>query len=92
VHHDFPSALGEFERRADGAFGAASDIALQRTILRFYAPFSQPSAVQRTVAGMTGPSVAHLKFGLSLLTSRFRTAFEPLSSQSSAEGLRVLPH
>jgi len=79
VHHDFPSALGEFERLADGAFGGASDIALQRTILKFYVPFSQSSAVQRTVAGMTGPSVAHLKFGLGLLTSRFR-ANHPLKA------------
>ena len=79
VHHDFPSALGEFERLTDGAFGPASSIALQRTILKFYSPFSQPADVQLAVQRMTGSSVAHLKFQLGLLTSRFR-AHHPLKA------------
>lgn len=79
VHHDFPNALGEFERLTDGAFGSASKIALRRTTLKFYVPFSQPADVQLAVQRMTGPSVAHLKFQLGLLTSRFR-AHHPLKA------------
>ncbi len=79
VQHDFPNALGGFERLTDGAFGSASALALHQTILKFYAPFSQPIEIGRAMADMAGPSVAHLKFRMGLLTSRFR-AHHPLKA------------
>src|SRR3546814_5026656 len=35
VHHDFPSGLGYFIDRSDGALGSPDEIARQRTLLHF---------------------------------------------------------
>jgi hypothetical protein len=79
TQHDFPCALDEFARRTSGCFGSAEQIARERTLLRFYRPFNEAGDVQAAVESMRGPSVAHLKFRLGLLTSRFR-ANHPLKA------------
>lgn len=77
--HDFPSRLDSFVERVEGVHGDAELIARQRTLLRFYAPFHQPSVVEDAVASMRSTSVAHLKYKLGILTSRFR-AHHPLKA------------
>jgi len=69
--HDFPNRIGEFCRRTGGAYGQPDHVARDRTALSFYAPFSQEEVVKSAAREMCGPSVAHLKFRLGLLTSRF---------------------
>lgn len=77
--HDFPSRLDSFVERVEGVHGDAAELARERTLLRFYAPFHQPSVVRDAVASMRSTSVAHLKYRLGLLTSRFR-ANHPLKA------------
>ncbi|WIT14159.1 TniQ family protein [Paucibacter sediminis] len=77
--HDFPSGLHEFEQNTAGLLGDVKAIALERTLLRFYRPFLSSAKVDEAIAAMAGPSVAHLKFRLGLLTSRFR-AHHPLKA------------
>lgn len=77
TQHDFPSGLDAFALRTEGQLGSAVEIARDRTMLRFYRPFLDPQDVGGAVGAMCGPTVAHLKFGLGLLTSRFR-AHHPL--------------
>lgn len=69
--HDLPSRLDAFVERTDGVYGDAARIARERTALRFYAPFLSPGVIQDAVASMRSPSVAHLKYRLGILTSRF---------------------
>jgi hypothetical protein len=82
TQHDLPSSLAEFAVRTDGGFGSAVELARDRTLLRFYRPFLDPEEVEGAAEAMCGPSVAHLKFGLGLLTSRFR-ANHPLKACAS---------
>ena len=82
IHHDFPSGLDVFACRTDASFGTADQIARNRTLLRYYRPFISPTVADTTVLTMRGPSVAHLKFQLGLLTSRFR-ANHPLKACAS---------
>lgn len=82
TQHDFPSGLNAFASRSEGQLGSAIGIARDRTLLRFYRPFFVPQNVRSVVETMCGPSVAHLKFGLGLLTSRFR-AHHPLKACTS---------
>lgn len=79
MHHDLPNALGYFEKQTAGAFGDAASMARDRTLLGFYAPFLEPYELQAAVDRMLGPSVAHLKFRLGLLTSGLR-ANHPLKA------------
>lgn len=79
IHHDLPSGLDEFCRRTGGVFGPPAEIATDRTLLRFYRPFLEAHEIEAAVQTMRGPSVAHLKFRLGLLTSRFR-ANHPLKA------------
>jgi hypothetical protein len=79
VHHDFPNSLARLEQRTHGAFGEASVLARRRTVLSFYVPFLAPDELEAAVHVMSGPSVAHLKYRLGLLTSRFR-AHHPLKA------------
>jgi transposase len=72
TQHDFPGGLDEFALRTGQQLGSADVIARHRTLLRFYRPFLSPEAVAGAVASMRGPSVAHLKFQMGILTSRFR--------------------
>lgn len=77
--HDFPNRVGEFCRRTDNAYGDAEQLARQKTSLAFYAPFLGDQVVRAAVNAMSGLSVAHLRFRLGLLTSRFR-ANHPLKA------------
>lgn len=77
--HDLPNRMAEFEKRSMGTAGTAEAIIRQRTLLRYYLPFLSETDASHHVSAMSGPSVAHLKFGLGLLTSRFR-ANHPLKA------------
>lgn len=79
VHHDLPNSLSRFETLTCGAYGSAADLALDLTVLKFYAPFLTPNAIASAVTTMSSPSVNGLKFRLGLLTSRFR-AHHPLKA------------
>jgi hypothetical protein len=79
LQHDLPSALMHLSEKVAGALGTPTDIALERTLLQFYAPFMPPADAQQAIASMASDSVAHLKFQMGLLTSRFR-AHHPLKA------------
>lgn len=79
THHDLPNRVGEFSSRTMELYGSARDVVLQRTLLRFFVPFLSEIDVDNAVACMAGPSVAHLKLRLGVLTSRFR-ANHPLKA------------
>lgn len=79
IQHDLPSALDKFTRRTESRFGTSTEVACNRTLLRFYRPFLHGSVVSHAVEAMRGPTVAHLKLRLGLLTSRFR-ANHPLKA------------
>ena len=71
TQHDFPSALDALVTRTQGLWGRAEGIATERTLLRFFRPFLAAEDVATAIRTMRSPSVAHLKFSLGLLTSRF---------------------
>lgn len=73
--HDFPSGPLAFEKKTEGLRGDAQSIALARTLLRYYRPFLLPANVDGSIAMMASASVAHPKFRLGLLTSRFRAHY-----------------
>lgn len=79
TQHDLPAGLDEFVLRTAGNYGSADEIAKSSTLLRFYRPFAQAAEIDAAVLSMRGPTVAHLKFRLGLLTSRFR-ANHPLKA------------
>ena len=79
TQHDIPSGLGQLECRTRGQWGSASTLAARRTLMRFYEPFVDEQLFDEAIASMRAPSVAHLKFRLGLLTSRFR-ANHPLKA------------
>lgn len=82
TQHDFPCGLDQFVLSTAGAFGTGEQLSRERTLLRFYRPFRSAADVQAAVASMRSPAVAHLKFRLGLLTSRFR-ANHPLKACAS---------
>ena len=82
THHDLPSALDAFVLRTGGRLGTPNHLARDRTLLRYYRPFVSATEVDAAVGVMRGPTVAHLKFRLGLLTSRFR-ANHPLKACAS---------
>ena len=79
TQHDFPASLDDLADRTGGQWGTAESIATARTLLRFYLPFLDEQSARQTVSAMRSRSVAHLKFRLGLLTSRFR-AHHPLKA------------
>jgi hypothetical protein len=79
THHDLPNSLDVFAERTGGRFGTADQIARDRTLLRYYRPLEPADEVAQAITAMRGPTVAHLKFRLGLLTSRFR-ANHPLKA------------
>lgn len=79
TQHDFPSGLDAFALRTEGQLGSAVEIARDRTMLRFHRPFFAKAEIDHAIWAMRGPAVAHLKFRLGLLTSRFR-ANHPLKA------------
>lgn len=79
VHHDLPNALQSLADRTCGVFGSAIEIAINRTLLGFFRPFLSADAGDVALRWMCSPSVAHLKFKMGLLTSRFG-AHHPLKA------------
>ena len=71
--------LDEFVRRTDGCYASAEELARNRSLLRFFRPFFPSSDVRGVAHTMASSSVAHLKFRMGLLTSRFR-ANHPLKA------------
>lgn len=72
LQHDLPNSLDELAARMDGRFGDAAVIGRHRTLLHYYRPFLPTLEVTRALQSMRSASVAHLKFRLGLVTSRFR--------------------
>ena len=64
TQHDLPNRIDEFSNRTMAVYGTSRDVALQRTLLSFYAPFMSPTEIDNAVACMSGNSVAHLKLRL----------------------------
>ncbi|WP_371126974.1 TnsD family Tn7-like transposition protein [Variovorax sp. YR216] len=81
TYHDLPGGLGELEVRAGGIWGTFREIAVTKTLLSFYRPFLSVERIEKAIALMKGPSVAHLKYQLGLLTSGLR-ANHPLKACS----------
>lgn len=79
TQHDLPGHLGDFVARTDGSLGDANALARDRTLLAFYRHFMSERAEQAAVEDMTDGNIAHLKFRMGLLTSRFR-ANHPLKA------------
>ncbi|WP_236966419.1 TnsD family Tn7-like transposition protein [Hydrogenophaga sp. SL48] len=79
VQHDLPCRLDAFAQRTDYRLGGPKDIAQERTLLSFYRPFQTQPLNSEVVAAMRGDTVAHVKFRMGLLTSRFR-ANHPLKA------------
>ena len=77
--HDLPNRVTEFVRRTQGSVGDVDAIIREHTLLRYYLPFLSTTEADHHASTMSGPSVAHLKFRLGLLTSRFR-ANHPLKA------------
>lgn len=77
--HDFPCHLDELCRRTEERHGTAQDIAVERTLLRYYWHFVDATLRDLAVKAMRGPGIGGLKFSLGLITSRFR-ANHPLKA------------
>ena len=77
--HDFPNCVDSLVTHTRGVWGTAEQLARERTLLRYYSPFISSENTTDAIAAMRSPSVAHLKFRLGLLTSRFR-ANHPLKA------------
>jgi transposase len=91
IHHDLPNGLGIFSERTANQLGTAEAIARERTLLRYYGRFLSPGDEQEAVLALSGNSVAHLKFRLGLLTSRFR-AHHPLKACTACMAMDVQEH
>jgi len=79
IHHDFPNCLNIFEQKTQSSLGTAKEIAFNKTLLKYYRAFIPASQAESIIETMQGSSVAHLKFQLGLITSRFR-ANHPLKA------------
>lgn len=79
TRHDFPSGLTHFAQASSGCWGDEHQLATRHTLLKFYQPFLPDVLCGDLIQQMAGPSIAHLKFKLGLLTSRFR-AHHPLKA------------
>lgn len=79
AQHDLPGGLLAFEKHTSAAYGSASELALEHTLLHYYRAFVPRDITRHAVACMSGDSVAHLKLKLGILTSRFR-ANHPLKA------------
>lgn len=77
--HDLPSNLDDFVARTNGRFGDARSLALERTLLGFFAPFKPVEGISKAIDAMKSQSVARLKFLLALPPSRV-TASHPLKA------------
>jgi hypothetical protein len=79
IHHDLPNGIGVFAERTGNQLGTADEVVRERTLLKYYGRFLSSENEQEAVIALSGNTVAHLKFRLGLLTSRFR-ANHPLKA------------
>lgn len=77
THHDLPTRLNVFAQRTAGRLGDGASIGDARTLFAYYRTFLPPDERTQVLDALCGPTVAHLKLRLGLLTSRFR-AHHPL--------------
>jgi len=91
LQHDLPSSLAKLAANLHGALSSPEDIALERTLCRFYAPFMSPRDLEEALMTMASDSVANLKFKMGLLTSRFR-AHHPLKACPSCMTVDRVDH
>jgi len=91
IHHDLPNGIGVFAERTGNQLGTADEIVRERTLLKYYGRFLSNENEQEAVLALSGNTVAHLKFRLGLLTSRFR-ANHPLKACTSCMAADVLEH
>lgn len=79
AQHDLPNGLAVLAERTEGCMGTAQEIALTRTILRYYLTARPESALRSALDAMAGETAQGLKFRLGMVTSRFR-ANHPLKA------------
>lgn len=79
TQHDLPSHLDRFAVATGERLGSSRAVAEERTLLRYYRPFVSDGEHKNAIVAMRSTSVAHLKYRLGLLTSRFR-ANHPLKA------------
>lgn len=91
IHHDLPNGVGVFAERTNNQLGTADEIVRERTLLKYYGRFLSAENEQEAVLALSGHTVAHLKFRLGLLTSRFR-ANHPLKACTACMAADVLEH
>lgn len=89
IHHDLPNGIGLFTERTGNQLGTADEIVHERTLLKYYGRFLSAENEQEAVLALSGNTVAHLKFRLGLLTSRFR-ANHPLKACTSCMAADIL--
>lgn len=73
LQHDFPGNLSTFAARTGQALGEATEIAAERTLLRYFRPFMPVSKYACAIEAMCSSSSIHLKRSLGLTTSHFRS-------------------
>lgn len=70
LKHDFPNGLANFCQRTRNALGSPESLALDRTLLGYYAPFAPTRTYQRALEAVIGQSSGDPKHILGLLASR----------------------
>lgn len=70
LRHDFPSGLDCYAAITQGLFGDTRSLAIERTLLGYYAPFLPIHTLAKALAQMRGTSPSKLKTTLGLMPSR----------------------
>lgn len=70
LKHDFPNGLENFCRRTLYALGSPESLALERTLLGYYAHFASSKTYRRALGAVTGEGYGDPKHILGLLASR----------------------
>lgn len=68
--HDFPSHLGELDRRMSGALGKPAALAARHTLLGYFLPAREASACAQIVSAVEVGALSSLKFRLGIAASR----------------------
>lgn len=70
LKHDFPTSLSNLSKRTHGCLGDPEALALERTLLGYYAPFISVARYQQTLEAVCGQRKAEPKHLLGLMASR----------------------
>jgi len=70
LKHDFPKNLSEFSKRTGNCLGTSETLALERTLLGYYANFISPPRYQQALAAVCNQRAAEPKHLLGLMASR----------------------